>query len=336
VALKCLAASDHSTPALLSGRTAGCSPSIVIPVTAVGNCHSDEMKTGSWPTRARSRSCARSPQGARSNAVSYWHALLRTIAVLNLALWSLSAVAVTRGQAVIHAKPDTASQMQLLLSAVYVLGCAFRSMLPVYDIPRVVLVDSRLSSVIVGRSIATIAELCFAAQWALILDRTAVLSQSRLGQVVSLAVVPLIVLAEGCCWHAVLTTEQRGHVFENSIWGITAALVVASMLMIGPHRLANLYPPMIAWCIAGTAYVAFMFFFDVPTYWSRWLADEASGRHYLRISQGAVDVCRRWVVSYRWEDWKNEVLWMSLYFTFGVWSSVSLVYASVALATHRN
>jgi hypothetical protein len=66
-------------------------------------------------------------------------------------------------------------------------------------------------------------------------------------------------------------------------------------------------------------------------YWSRWLADQAQGRKYLSIADGMADVCRRWTVSYRWEDWKNEVLWMSLYFTFGVWSSIGLVYAALTL-----
>jgi hypothetical protein len=45
----------------------------------------------------------------------------------------------------------------------------------------------------------------------------------------------------------------------------------------------------------------------------------------------ATTVCRRWTVSYRWEGWRNEVPWMSLYFTFGVWSSIWLVYASLAI-----
>jgi hypothetical protein len=267
----------------------------------------------------------------RSRAVAWWHRLLRGITVVNVALWSLSAVAITRGQ-----QTDAASHMQLLLSAVYVLGCAFRSVLPVQDIRRVVLVDTRLSSVIVGRSVATVAELCFAGQWALILHRTASLSHSVLGQTVSLAIVPLIVVAEACSWYAVLTTAQRGHVVENSIWGLSAALVVGSMLLIGPHQIAELYQPMIAWCIAGAAYVAFIFFFDVPMYWSRWRADQTDGRQYLSIAQGMLDVRRRWVVSYRWEDWKTEVPWMSLYFTLGVWSSVSLVYASLALGAYHN
>ncbi len=48
------------------------------------------------------------------------------------------------------------------------------------------------------------------------------------------------------------------------------------------------------------------------------------------MANGMVDVRRRWTVSYRWEDWRSEVPWMSLYFTFGVWSSIWLVYASLA------
>jgi hypothetical protein len=81
----------------------------------------------------------------------------------------------------------------------------------------------------------------------------------------------------------------------------------------------------------GAAYAAFIFVYDVPMYWSRWRVDQANGRKYLSIADGMVDVCRRWTVSYRWEDWRNEVPWMSLYFTFGVWSSVWLVYASLAI-----
>ena len=260
----------------------------------------------------------------RSHAVARWHTSLRALAVLNVALWSLAAVAVTREHGSIPGETPAARYIQLLLSAGYVAGCAFRSFLPVIDIPRIVLVDSRVSSVLVGRSVATVAELCFAAQWALLLHRTGVLVASSFVQAVSLAIVPLIVLAEGCSWNAVLTTGQRAHAAENSLWGLSAVLAVASMLVIGPHRLAALYLPMIT---GGAAYVAFIFFYDVPMYWTRWLVDQASGRKYLSIAEGLVDIRRRWTVSYRWEDWRNEIPWMSLYFTFGVWSSIWLVWA---------
>jgi len=266
-----------------------------------------------------------------SRAVAWWHTWLRANAVLNVALWSLAAAAVMREQA--SSAVDTgAAYAQLMLSAVYVAGCAYRSFLPVIDIPRIVLVDSRLSSVLVGRSVATVAELCFAAQWALILHRAAVLVGSPFVLAVSLTVVPLIVLAEMCSWYAVLTTGQRAHAAENSLWGLAAALVVTGMLVIEPQRLAALYSATIA---GGAAYVGFIFIYDVPMYWSRWRGDQANGHRYLTIAAGMVDVSRRWRVSYRWEDWRNEVAWMSLYFTFGVWSSIWLVYASLALG-HSN
>ena len=97
--------------------------------------------------------------------------------MLNVALWSLSAVAVYARRASLRSDADAACYLQLLLCAAYVAGCAFRSFLPVIDIPRLVLVDSRLSSVLVGRSVATVAELCFAAQWALMLHSMRVIGR---------------------------------------------------------------------------------------------------------------------------------------------------------------
>lgn len=267
-----------------------------------------------------------------SGAVAWWHVQLGAIALVNLVLWALAAAAVARGQP----GGSSASVIQLALSAVYMLGCAFRSVLPVYDIPRIVIVESRLSSVVVGRSVATLAELCFAAQWALILHRFAVLSGSPTAHAVALLILPLVMVAECFSWHAVLTTEQRGHMVENSLWGVAAALVVVALLVIGPHRHADFYWPMIIWSVGGAAYAAFIFLLDVPMYGMRRLADRTAGRRYLSIAQGVVDVCRRQVVSYRWEDWKSEMLWMSLYFSFGVWASISLVYASLALGAYRH
>jgi hypothetical protein len=302
----------------------------------VDNRHGlSQIRTAGWLGRIKWNFRARAAAAVKSRAVVSWHALLCAIAALNLAVWSLAAIAVTHAQTANHLHGGV-GLVQLLLSAGYVLGCAFRSVLPVYDIPRIVLVNSRLSSVMVGRSIATVAELCFAAQWALILHRMALLSASPTGIAISLLIVPLIVIAEGCSWYAVLTTAQRAHAFENSIWGFTAALVIASLLLMAPHRVAGLYMPTLAWCVGGAAYVAYIFLFDVPAYWSRWRADQSSGRQYLTLAQGVIDTWRTRNVSHSWEVWKTEVLWMSLYFTLGVWCSVSLVYASIILAAQPN
>jgi hypothetical protein len=217
----------------------------------------------------------------------------------------------------------------LWLSASYALGCAFRSVFPVYDVPRLCLFDSWLCSVVVGRSVATFAELCFAAQWALLLREYARTAGSRVASAAGAAAVPLIVVAEVFSWYSVLTTSNLGHVVEEFLWGACAALIAASLIAMWPQTRKRLRPLLGAWCVASLLYVGYMYFVDVPMYWSRWLADEANGRLYLSIAHGLRDVSERWVVSHRWEDWQSELVWMSLYFSVGVWVSISLIHAPV-------
>jgi hypothetical protein len=261
--------------------------------------------------------------------VQVWWFFLCAVAALNIVAWSLSAAALGRRQAALPAEAYATRRLQLLLSAGYVFGCAFRSALPVYDVPRVCLFDTWLSSVVVGRTVATFAELCFAAQWALLLREISRATDSGVGRVTAQVMVPLIAVAELFSWHAVLTTSNLGHVLEESIWALGAGLLVMSLVAIWPRADSSLRPLLAAWCAAGIAYVAFMFLIDVPMYWSRWLADEAIGRNYLSIAQGMLDVSGRWIVSHRWQDWQDEVTWMSLYFSVAVWLSIALIHAPV-------
>jgi hypothetical protein len=246
--------------------------------------------------------------------------------------WSLSALRLKRRGVALPGDAYRMRRLQLMLSAVYVTGCAFRSVFPVYDVPRICLTDQWLSSVIVGRSVATVAELCFVAQWALLLNEISRAARSNLGLLASFAVVPLIVIAETCSWYSVLTTSNLGHVAEESLWGASVALLVGAAVAIYPRCTSSGRALLGACCVAGLAYVAFMFCVDVPMYWSRWIGDEAAGRHYLSIAQGVSDVATRRLVSFRWADWKSEIAWMSLYFSLAVWISISLVHAPPSTA----
>lgn len=267
-----------------------------------------------------------------SEGVVSWWCLLCALGALNIIAWSMSAVALNRRRAVIAPDMFAVRRRLLWLSAVYVFGCAFRSALPVFDGHRLCLFNTFLSSALVGRTVATCAELCFAAQWAVMLRETSRVTGSTFGRFAALAVVPLIAIAEICSWYSVLTTSNIGHVAEESIWGLSGALLVAGMVAIWPRCTVSLRPLLLAWCVAGTAYVAFMFLVDVPMYWARWIADSADGRHYMSIAQGVHDAAVRRIVSYRWQDWKSEVVWMSLYFSVAVWLSIALVHAPERLA----
>jgi hypothetical protein len=262
-----------------------------------------------------------------TSGVLLWWSVLCAVSAVNVLAWALSAAVLRRRQRVLPTGVYASRRLQLFLSAGYVFGCAFRSVLPVYDVPRLGVFDSWLSSVVIGRSVATVAELCFVTQWALLLREASHATGSVVGRSSSAMLIPLIVIAETFSWYSVLTTSNFGHVVEESIWGLSAALLVISLWAIWPHCAAPRRPLLAAWCVAGVVYVAFMFLVDVPMYWSRWIADEASGRQYLSIAQGLLDVSRPTIVSHRWEDWKTEVAWMSLYFSAAVWISLALVHA---------
>ena len=265
-----------------------------------------------------------------------WWLFLCCVSVLNVLVWSASAAYLrvrhlNSGQPRLNLRRPgewSAMHWQMLLSCGYVLGCAYRSVFPVYDVQRVVMVDSWLSSVIVGRSVATIAELCFAAQWALLLQNVALAGKSVQALRVSRLIVPLIMLAEVFSWYAVLTTDNIGHVLEESLWGLGASLMVASFAWLLPRSDRRLRPLLALVCAAGFAYVIYMFTVDVPMYWGRWVLDEGRGHTYLSIAQGLADTSGRWVVSHSWKEWGSEVIWMSLYFSVAVWLSIGLMHAA--------
>lgn len=256
----------------------------------------------------------------------FWWQFLCVASAINILAWSISAVVLKMRCDSMPAEVYALRRAQLLLAAGYVFGCAYRSLLPVFDIPRICLFDTWMSSVMVGRTVATIAELCFAMQWALLLREISLETDSSLGRYVSMALFPLITIAETCCWYSVLTTSNLGHVFEESLWGLSAALVVISLIAVWARCTAMLRHMITVLCVTGLAYVAFLFTIDIPMYWERWMTHGTSGHPYLSINQGIVDASGRLMVSHRWEDWKSEVVWMSLYFSVAVWLSISLIH----------
>ena len=107
-----------------------------------------------------------------SNPVALWWSFLVTVSALNIALL-VGLRAVYRANPFGAANAIFAGEPLALLSAVYVFGCAFRSLLPRADVERICLFNTWLSSVLIGRSVATLAELCFAVQWVIIANSAA-------------------------------------------------------------------------------------------------------------------------------------------------------------------
>jgi hypothetical protein len=267
-----------------------------------------------------------------SNSVAIWWTSLVIISAANIALllWLHSHFPkAARGWRM----GAFASEPLLLLSAAYVFGCAFRSVLPRADIQRICLFDTWLSSVFVGRSVATIAELCFALQWAIVLRALANVANLDTPRNIAKSIVPLIVIAECCSWYAVITTDFLGNAVENSIWTATYMLVAVALLQL-MTRFRGVVQFAIATAAAGiVGYVVFMSSVDLPMYYARWQADLASGKELFGILSGLHDVTTHWIVVHGFEPWKDEMAWMSLYFSLAVWASLGL--AGFSLVRHR-
>ena len=255
-----------------------------------------------------------------SDPVALWWGFLLAVSALNIvALLALRAFYRKHGRG-----GAFAIEPLLLLAAAYVFGCAFRSVLPRADVQRICLFDTWLSSVLVGRSVATIAELCFVVQWAIVLHELGKLAHSDLAKNIAKAIVPAIALAECCSWYAVISTNFLGNVLENSLWAATFLLVALALIRLA-FSFRGLVRSVIVAAAAGAAgYVVFMAGVDVPMYVARWQAELADGAKFFGLFAGLHDVATRWVVTRAVAPWRHEIPWMSLYFSVAVWASLLL------------
>src|SRR5712692_7850069 len=240
---------------------------------------------------------ARSTSLAWSNPLAWWWGLLTLVSGANIAGWFLL-------YHQLHEQPTgslgsrSGTELMLLLCAAYVFGCAFRSFLPRADVQRICLFDTWLSSVVVGRSVATVAEICFAAQWAIILHQLGTMTGADTTLNAAWVIVPLILIAECFSWYAVLTTNYLYNAIENSLWAVAFFIVGIGLCRLLPE-FGDPVRVGLAIAITGiAAYLAFLMTVDVPMYLSRWRAEMAGGNERLGPLEGLRDVSTRWVVTH--------------------------------------
>jgi len=248
-----------------------------------------------------------------------WWQLFCAVSFGNIALWNLAAW----GQL---GEFDVYQSKQLVLSGLFVAACAFRSIIPRVDLERMCLWDSPLSSVIVGRTVATVAELCFGWQCALLLFKLSAQTGSSVIGTIGLTVLPTIIVAELACWFAVATLNNIGHAVEEMLWSIMVGLVAVGLVIYWRHTdwATLMWVPIGLIACAGT--VTLILIVDIPLYITRWRIGKRAGLRYLRVVEGLKDAVVRRRVTQTSDDWREEVLWMSLYFSAGVWVSLGIIF----------
>ena len=244
------------------------------------------------------------------NGALLWWRLLCIAALVNGVAWGLSAWWFAPDPDV-----ELARRALLWLSAIYVAGCAFRSVLPMIDVPRFCLYDTPVSRIVVGRSVATVAELAFVVQWALLMHEAGAVRAA-------LAVVAMIATAEILSWLAVLTRNDLFHAAEHALWTLAAALAVAFLGTRWSYEGALGRQVILAAFTCASAYIVFMVAYVVPMYLRRW----EPGGAYLPLGEGLGQVLARCTVERDWAQWRQDAAWLTPYFTLCVWISIALAY----------
>jgi len=233
-----------------------------------------------------------------------WWRLLSLAAAVNIALWGYSWQYVGAERRVLF-----------WLAGIYVLGCAFRCFLPMLDVPRLCLHRTPVSRIFIGRSVATVAELAFAAQWALLLHEAEAPGAA-------LAVLALIAAAEVLSWLAVLARNDLYHAAENALWTLTAAIAAGFLASRWAYQTESGRTVIVMAAACAAAYVGFMLAYVVPMYVERWRA--ASKSHAL--AEGLRSVLAPCTVERDWQLWWRDALWLTPYFTVCVWLSLALAF----------
>jgi len=275
------------------------------------------IETSYSPPRHQSR------RGEEHKTASWWKILV-SISAFNVVVWIWSFSTIE--------KANSWQRRHLLLSGIYTLVCFYRSVLPRIDLERYCFIDTQLSSMTLGRSAATVAEICFSMQFALLLFQLGDNYDLPLSRTFSFFIVPLITSAQIFCWFGVITLNHLCHAIEESIWAFCSAVIsgcFAAFLIYNNKEAGVIYTFATIGSVVSFAYFIFMVRVDVPMYLSRWREGKVNGTRRMTFKEGRKDAWSRRVVTRDWEIWKHEAPWLTGYFSFAVWISLSLVHISV-------
>jgi len=169
-------------------------------------------------------------------------------------------------------------------SRIYITACAIRSIWPRQDGKRICLFDNWISYPFVGRSFATMAEVCFAYQLSMLIKQPIIFY--------------LGIIAQFFCWYGVIHNTYKWHVYEETMW-----LMIGTICTTSPNRMVS---------YLSILYCLFMFFVDIPMYQKRHVLDEINGKK----EEGHLRDTMQCKVDTSYEAWKSEIPWMTGYFVF--------------------
>ena len=216
---------------------------------------------------------------------------------------------------------------QYRLSGVYIWVAVERSITPRNTLCRLTLLDTRVGCAGIGRALATVAELCFVGQWALLVLLLADRLQVPKARPFAWACLLVIGVAECFSWASTITTNYIWGAVEESLWAVSAIIFKAGTVLCYPAAAAihNLQFKIVLGIGGALCYTIYMAVWNVPPYIARYKEAVDDGQDFLSFHEGLCCDVWRYVVNRTDGAWEHERVWQSLYFSVACWTSLMQV-----------
>ncbi len=232
---------------------------------------------------------------------------------------------------------DNQKLLILILVFIFVIVCAIRSIWPRTDSYKLCYYNNLISIPTVGRILATFAEMSFVIL--IVIITNVILDDSSDGSKLftvlkkyNYCLIPMIFCAQIFCWIGVTTIRPIFNAIEESLWAIlgSSKLIIFSIIYyiltnrnsLSPklNHIKFICPIIIISCLL---YVLFMVKHDIPMYIKRHKEDKTKPLNFI---DGLKNLSRCNKVSKSYNDWKEEIPWLTGYFTFAVWITIIILY----------
>jgi hypothetical protein len=287
----------------------------------------------------------------------YWYSCVVAIAAVNAGVFLFLSMHQSSG-----AEKDNKEDQELegykkhmsRLAGVYVLISFYRTVFLTTSGNRWVWHDTPFSSVLLGRGLATIAELSFVHQLvactnfcnkqvheaSVKLDnRKAPEGLHKYTEAVMQAMLPLIGLGELFALCGVLNGDRMWFLFDQSCWLLAFALAAPAFYHV--FRASRILSKEAHVCthsasaetfallamILSTVYVLWLVINSLPSWWRRYQWQQDNGVPTMKFGTGFIDALVFRVQTRHWKVWRHTVIYLPAFLTITSWSSILMSFA---------
>ena len=276
-----------------------------------------------------------------NNVVLGWWTFLIIISIFNILFISIYAFT--------H-KLNNKQFIIFVFAFIFSIVCAIRAFYPTKYTEKTCFLKTKYYTPFVIRVLATIAEiayiLLFVYVFIYIIKNIKTITNINLDYLKKYVyiVIPIIILAEVFSWLGSITEYQLWNVSEEVLWFLSSIILIVISLYIlnnikhiKTSKIRSIYYLLSGIVPVATIFATFMIVVDIPMYIQRWVKgekiesktihqifNEFKSKHRKNFDNKINDFRQCKKVDKSLNTWKQEMPWLTGYFTIGVWTTFVL------------